>query len=66
MTDLKETTKNTKFNQKKQTIADSGMGYFFKGFELIQLKGIRRFVLIPLLINLLFFSVAFYFIFKEL
>tara|TARA_R110001583_G_scaffold21308_6_gene80913 strand:- start:2667 stop:3479 length:813 start_codon:yes stop_codon:yes gene_type:complete len=66
MTDLKETTKNTKFNQKKQTIADSGMGYFFKGFELIQLKGIRRFVLIPLLINLLFFSVAFYFIFTEL
>ncbi|NQY89251.1 MAG: sulfate transporter CysZ [Colwellia sp.] len=42
------------------------MGYFFKGFELIQLKGIRRFVFIPLLINLLLFSVAFYFMFMEL
>jgi CysZ protein len=62
----KESISNTKSNQKKQPIADSGMGYFFKGFELIQLKGIRRFVLIPLLINLLFFSVAFYFIFTEL
>jgi CysZ protein len=66
MTYLKETPENSKFNQKKDAIANSGMGYFFKGFELIQLKGIRRFVFIPLLINLLFFSVAFYFIFLEL
>jgi len=61
-----ETTNNTKFNQKQHTIANSGMGYFLKGFKLIQLKGIRRFVLIPLLINILFFSIAFYFMFKEL
>jgi CysZ protein len=59
-------TNNAQANQKQHAIADSGMGYFFKGFELIQLKGIRRFVLIPLLINLLFFSVAFYFIYTEL
>jgi CysZ protein len=65
MTYLKETDKN-QTNQKQHPIADSGMGYFFKGFELIQLKGIRRFVLIPLLINLVFFSVAFYFIYTEL
>lgn len=66
MTYRKESQINTPINQKQNTIADSGMGYFFRGFELIQLKGIRRFVLIPLLINLLFFSVAFYFIFLEL
>ncbi|WP_281268634.1 sulfate transporter CysZ [Candidatus Colwellia aromaticivorans] len=66
MTHPKQTTEDTKFNQKQHAIANSGMGYFFKGFELIQLKGIRRFVLIPLLINILFFSIAFYFMFIEL
>lgn len=66
MTHHKQTTTNPKLKQTQQTIADNGMGYFFKGFELIQLKGIRRFVLIPLLINILFFSVAFYFMFIEL
>jgi len=66
MTHHKQTTTNPKFRQTQQTIANNGMGYFFKGFELIQLKGIRRFVLIPLLINILFFSVAFYFMFMEL
>ena len=49
-----------------QPLAHSGAGYFFKGFELIRLKGIRRFVFIPLLINLVLFSVAFYFMFIEL
>ena len=44
----------------------SGAGYFFKGFELIRLKGIRRFVFIPLTINLLLFSIAFYFMFIQL
>jgi len=66
MAHSKQTNNNIKLNQKQNPIANSGMGYFLKGFELIQLKGIRRFVLIPLLINLLFFSVAFYFIFLEL
>ena len=66
MTHSIQTSKNTKSNPKQPPIANSGMGYFLKGFKLIQLKGIRRFVLIPLLINLLFFSVAFYFIFIEL
>jgi len=47
-------------------MAQSGAGYLFKGFELIRLKGIRRFVLIPLLINLILFSSAFYFMFLEL
>ncbi len=50
----------------KQPLAHSGAGYLFKGFELIQQKGIRRFVFIPLLINLVLFSSAFYFMFIEL
>lgn len=54
------------FSQSNQALANSGAGYFFKGFELITLKGIRRFVFIPLLINLVLFSVAFYFMFIEL
>ncbi|PCI60594.1 MAG: sulfate transporter CysZ [Gammaproteobacteria bacterium] len=44
----------------------SGAGYFFKGFALIRQKGLRRFVFIPLTINLLLFSVAFYFMFMQL
>lgn len=47
-------------------LANSGAGYFIKGFELIRLKGIRRFVFIPLTINLLFFAIAFYYLFIEL
>ncbi|MGL1958680.1 MAG: sulfate transporter CysZ [Colwellia sp.] len=55
-------------NQQKITapLAGNGAGYFFKGFELIRIKGIRRFVFIPLFINTIFFSVAFYFMFIEL
>lgn len=47
-------------------LANSGAGYFFKGFELIRMKGIRRFVFIPLLINLVLFSIAFYYMFIQL
>ena len=47
-------------------LANSGAGYFIKGFELIRMKGIRRFVFIPLLINLVLFSVAFYYLFLQL
>jgi CysZ protein len=54
------------FPPSNSPMAQSGAGYLFKGFELIRLKGIRRFVLIPLFINLVFFSCAFYFMFKEL
>jgi len=55
-----------KIKQDRSTYANSGAGYFFKGFELIHLKGIRRFVFIPLFINLLLFSTAFYFMYIEL
>ena len=53
-------------NQFKQPFAHTGAGYFLKGFELIQLKGIRRFVLVPLLINLILFSTAFYYLYTQL
>ena len=49
-----------------QPLASSGAGYFIKGFELIRQKGIRRFVFIPLLVNLVLFGVAFYRLFIEL
>ncbi|MCW8834387.1 MAG: sulfate transporter CysZ [Colwellia sp.] len=57
---------NNNLPPENQPLAHSGAGYLFKGFELIRLKGIRRFVFIPLLINLLLFSGAFYFMFIEL
>lgn len=52
--------------QKNQKIAVSGAGYFIKGFELIRMKGIRRFVFIPLAVNLILFSVAFSYMFMQL
>jgi len=44
----------------------NGSAYFFKGFELIQRKGIRRFVFIPLAINLILFSFAFYYLLNQI
>lgn len=42
------------------------MGYFLQGLKLLSQKGLKRFVLIPLLINLLLFSVAFYWLWQLL
>ncbi|KGJ96082.1 sulfate transporter CysZ [Colwellia psychrerythraea] len=54
-------------NQEKDTAIDhSGASYFFKGFSLVRQKGIRRFVLIPLTINVLLFSFAFYYAYLEI
>lgn len=39
----------------------TGATYFFKGLTLINTSGIRRFILIPLLINILFFSAGLWF-----
>jgi len=47
-------------------LANGGAGYFFKGFELIRTPGIRRFVFIPLTVNLLLFASAFYYMFLQL
>ena len=50
----------------QEPLAYSGAGYFFKGFSLIKRKGIRRFVFIPLSINVILFSIAFYFMYLQL
>jgi CysZ protein len=42
------------------------MDYFFQGFKLITTKGLKRFVFFPLTINLILFSVGFYFLFGEI
>ncbi|AXR06459.1 sulfate transporter CysZ [Salinimonas sediminis] len=47
-------------------VSRSGIGYFSSGFSLIRTKGLKRFVLVPLVVNLLLFSVAFYFLFGEI
>ncbi|GAA5189692.1 sulfate transporter CysZ [Ferrimonas gelatinilytica] len=44
----------------------SGAQYFIKGFELIRQPGLRRFVALPLGINLLLFSFAFYWLFQRM
>ncbi|MFT6329998.1 MAG: CysZ protein [Bermanella sp.] len=44
----------------------SGASYFFEGFSLIKTKGLKRFVFVPLFINLLLFSLAFYFLWSQL
>lgn len=41
------------------------MYYFFRGLTLIHTKGLKRFVVIPLLINLLLFSFAFYILLQQ-
>lgn len=44
----------------------SGIEYFLKGFSLILTPGLRRFVLVPLAINLVLFSIMFYWLFLQL
>ncbi|MCP4987285.1 MAG: sulfate transporter CysZ [Colwellia sp.] len=51
---------------KLSAVDHNGANYFIKGFSLIRQKGVRRFVFIPLAINALLFSVAFYFVYLEL
>ena len=44
----------------------SGASYFLRGFDLISVKGLKRYVMIPLIINLLLFGGAFYYLFLQL
>lgn len=44
----------------------SGLDYFFQGFDLISRPGVRLFVIVPLLVNVLLFSVAFYYLFGQI
>ena len=49
-----------------QPFAHSGAGYLIAGFKLIRLKGIKRFVFIPLIVNLVLFAAAFGYLFAQL
>lgn len=53
-------------NQRVLPQGASGASYFIKGFELIRTPGLRRFVLLPLSINLVLFSFAFYMLFGQM
>lgn len=44
----------------------SGVGYFLQGIDLISTKGLKRFVLVPLFINLVLFATAFYYLYGEI
>ncbi len=44
----------------------AGIGYFMRGFDIVRTPGIRRFVYIPLAVNVLLFSVAFYWLFGQI
>ncbi|ACS86953.1 sulfate transporter CysZ [Musicola paradisiaca] len=44
----------------------SGFHYFMKGWELLALPGIRRFVILPLLVNILLMGAAFWWLFHQL
>lgn len=44
----------------------NGVDYFFQGFQLIRTKGLKRFVFIPLAVNLVLFSIALYFLIGEI
>lgn len=44
----------------------SGLDYFFQGFDLVSKPGVRLFVIVPLVVNTLLFSVAFYYLFGQI
>ena len=46
-----------------ESSSPSGVSYFMQGFSLITVKGLKRFVFVPLMINLVLFASAFYFLF---
>ena len=47
-------------------ISRSGFSYFSQGFSLIRTKGLKRFVFVPLAINLILFATAFYFLYGQI
>ncbi len=47
------------------TVGD-GVSYFFRGFGLLKTKGLKRFILIPLIVNFILFLSGFYYLFDVL
>ena len=54
------------FHVRKLPITNNGARYFIRGFDLITHKSLRKFVFIPLAINILLFSLALYFMIEEI
>lgn len=52
--------------QQNSATAHSGIHYFFTGWKLIRLPGIRRYVIIPLLVNITMMGLAFYWLLNQL
>lgn len=46
--------------------ASDGIRFFLNGFSIIQLKGLKRFVLVPLLVNFVLFSTAMVYLLNQL
>jgi CysZ protein len=46
-------------------LSERAMHYFSRGLRLIHTKGLKRFVLVPLSINIVLFSLAFYFLLQQ-
>ena len=44
----------------------NGLHYFARGWNLVHMRGIRRYVIVPLLVNVLLLGGAFYWLFRRL
>lgn len=49
----------------KAAYSNSGLAYIGRGLELIRTKGLRRYVVVPILTNLILFSLAFSWLYAE-
>ncbi len=49
----------------KAAYSNSGLAYIGRGLELIRTKGLRRYVVVPILTNLILFSLAFTWLYGE-
>lgn len=53
-------------DMQKEITSRSGMHYFFAGWRLIMLPGIKRYVLLPLLVNIALLGGAFWWLYRQL
>ena len=49
----------------KAAYSDSGLAYIGRGLQLIRTKGLRRYVVVPILTNLILFSLAFSWLYSQ-
>lgn len=53
-------------DMQKEITSRSGIHYFFAGWRLIMLPGIKRYVLLPLLVNIALLGSAFWWLYRQL